>query len=281
MKILITGSNGMLGFALKEVIQKNSKFEVIATTREDFDITNLNSIEEGVEKYNPDLIINSAAYTNVEKAEEEKESAMNANSIAPRNLAMICKEKDIKFFHISTDYVFGDNNPNGHNEDDPIEGVAMNAYGESKRKGELYVREENPESYILRVQWTFGPNGKNIVDTMKMLAETKDELNIVVDEFGAPTFTFDIANQIEYLIINLAKYKPGNYHLVSEGSCTRYEEIEYIYKQIGKKMKLNHIKLAEYPRKATIPNYSILKNTKLPKFPTWKEGITKYLSGNF
>lgn len=277
MKILITGGTGMLGSTLsKKLFSMNH--QVFALSSKEFDITNNQSILESLDKNKPDLVINCAAYTNVEMAEEEKDKAMEINGYASGRLAKILQEKGIKLIHISTDYVFGDNNINGHLEEETPKTPALNYYGETKRIGEIEVMNANPESYIARVQWSFGPGGKNIVDTMLMLAQTKTELNIVVDEVGIPTYTGYMADNLAYMVENISTLKPGYYHIVSEGSCSRFEQVKYIYEIAGINMKLNQIKLSEYPRKAKVPNFSILKNTKLPKLPDWKEGIKEYIN---
>lgn len=279
MKIIITGGKGMLGSMLSKVLL-SKEHDIFALSSEEMDITNYDSTENAINKYSPDLVINCAAYTNVELAEsdEEKSKVMEVNGHAPGKLAKILYEKHIGFIHISTDYVFSDNNPEGYDEEETPNNPALNYYGESKRIGEIEVRKNNPESYIVRVQWSFGPGGKNIVDTMLKLAETKTELNIVHDEIGVPTYTGYMAQNISYLAENFDTLEPGFYHAVSEGKCSRYEQVQYIYEVAGINMKLNPIKLSEYPRKAKVPNFSILKNNKLPKLPDWKEGIKEYIN---
>lgn len=276
-KILITGGKGLLGSMLASVLSEKG-YEVFALGSGELNITDDKEIDFRINELEPNFLINCAAYTNVDLAEDEKEKAMLINAYAPGKLAKAAKNYGICFIHISTDYVFGDNNPSGHLEDDGNTFPSLNTYGESKRIGEIEVMNEYSESYIARVQWSFGPGGKNIVDTMLTLAKTRNELNIVDDEIGVPTYTKYMARQIEYMILNQKNLKPGFYHIVSEGKCSRFDQVEFVFEKAGIQIKLNRIKLAEYPRKAKIPNFSILINSKLPKLPTWKEGITEYLN---
>lgn len=279
MKLLITGGNGMLGSMLAKIAEEK-KYEVLALGREDFDITNETEVYNTLKEIKPDFVVNCAAYTNVEAAEEDFENSNQINGYASGYLAKICRDQTIGFIHISTDYVFSsDPERNGHTEDEVPGDNQPNQYGRSKRLGEVEVMRNNPKSYIIRTQWVFGPNGKNFVDTMINLAQTKDELTIVDDEIGVPCYTKDISNQILYIIDHHKELEPGFYHAVSEGECSRYVQAETIFELIGKKMKLNPIALKDYPRKAKVPSYSVLLNTKLPKLQNWDEAVEEYVKG--
>lgn len=274
-KILITGANGMLGSMLSKLLDNTNKFEVIALGHTELDITSEGNIKQTIEKYNPDIIVNCAAYTNVEKAEEEIEASNLINGFAPGYLAKESKEKNIQFIHISTDFVFYDDKQDGHIEDDDPEINQVNQYGRSKRLGEIEVLKNNPNAYILRISSVFGPNGKNFVDIMLTLAETRSELTVVDDEVGVPCYTKDISNHIIYVIENADKLKPGFYHAVNEGQCSRYEQAVEIFKIAGK--NINVIPSQNYPRKAKISKFLILKNTKLPKAQDWKRATREYI----
>ncbi len=278
MKVLITGGKGMLGSKLATFLQSKG-YEVSNPGSDELDITNTEQVRQYLLSNSPDFIINCAAYTDVEQAEseEEKPKVLAINTHAPAKLAMLTYQANIGFMHISTDYVFSANDPKGYMEIGTPSQPAYNYYGETKRLGELEVRENNPNTYIIRVQWTFGDGGKNLVDTMLKLAGTRTELNVVDDEVGVPTYTRHIAQNIEYILSNLSRVGPGFYHIVSEGQCSRYEQVQYIYEIAKLNIKLNPIKLADYPRKAKVPNFSILKNTRLPKLPDWREGIKEYI----
>jgi len=274
-KVLITGSNGMLGSMLKQTLE--SSYEVIAFNHNDLDITKEEDIKYQLIKMKPNILINCAAYTFVDKAESEIQLSNLINGYAPGFLAKYCKQLDIKFIHISTDYVFGDNNINGHSEEDHPGEDQLNQYARSKRLGEIETLKNNSKAYIVRISWSFGPQGKNFIDTMLTLAQTKTELSIVSNEFGKPSYTKDIAEHIRYIIKN-ETLSPGYYHSVNEGVCTRYEEAKTVFTLINKAIKLNKINLIDYPRPAKIANYSILVNTKLPKLQNWDLAIKEYLS---
>ena len=277
MKVLVTGANGMLGSMLVKQLSLEPTFTPLAATHAELDITNAPAIETYLDQHQPDVVVNCAAYTNVEKAEDEPEQSNIVNGTAVGILAEIVAQRNIKFIHISTDYVFGQNDPPGYFEtDQPNE--PLNQYGKSKLLGEQLVQQKNPNAYIARTSWVFGPGRKNYIDTMIMLSETRTELNIVDDEHGVPTYTSDIASQLIHIMQNFDKYTPGIYHIVSEGQCTRYEQSAAIYELAGRQMKLNGMALQDYPRKAKIPNYSILHNTKLPKLPHWRDAIAAYLA---
>lgn len=275
-KVLLTGGAGMLGQTLQAQFA-HTEYEIRSTDYEEMDITNEESINNYLKDFTPDFLINCAAYTDVNGAEENPDLANKINALGPKLLATVAKEKSIKFVHISTDYVFGDNDPNGYSEESKFKNEALNVYGDSKRLGEILVQESNPDSRIVRVSWTFGPHRRNFVDVMLELAETKEELSIVDDEIGVPTYTKHVSNSLIEFLNNFDKYKPGIYHMINEGSCSRFEEAQHIFETAGINIKLNKIKLADYPRKAVVPNYSVLINTKLPKLPTWQEAISEYL----
>lgn len=277
-KVLVTGAQGMLGSTLCNVLVGQG-YEVVGTTSAELNLTDSNSIISSINHHMPDIAVNCAAYTNVEKAEtEEQDLCFKINAEGAGDLAQICHGLGIELIHISTDYVFGDNSPAGHTEDEDPGDTAQNVYAKSKRAGELAVLRAHPEAYILRVSWSFGPGGKNFVDTMLTLSETRPELMVVDDENGTPSYTKDISNHILYVIENTDTLEPGYYHAVNEGSCSRYEQAIATFELAGKQVTVNRGKLADFPRKAKVCNYSLLKNTKLPKAQSWKEALAEYIS---
>lgn len=276
-KVLLTGANGMLGTTLSEQLEQNG-FSVIKTDVNEMDITNEENIKDVLNKSNPDVLINCAAFTNVDAAETQKELAYNINALAVKYLAKYTNEHNIMFLHISTDYVFGDNKREGYLEDDEPGENQLNYYGKTKREGEKLAIEYNPNSYIIRTSWTFGPNGKNFINTMLNLSTTKEELTIVDDEVGVPTYTKDLAIQLIYIINNRNNLKPGYYHGVNEGSCSRYKEAELIFELAKKDIKLHKTTLEKYGRAVKTANYSVLLNTKLPKLQDWDKAIEEYIN---
>lgn len=277
-KVLIVGGNGMLGRNLNKMMTDEG-FEVVSMDMPEIDITSNESVAQALEQTNPEFVVNCAAYTNVEMAEEQIELNHKVNAEGVGVLASETAKKNVKLVHISTDYVFSDNNPEGHVESDDPGQNQTNQYAKAKREGEILALKNNPNTYVVRTSWLYGHNAKNFIETMLMLSETKTELSIVDDEYGVPTSTMDVSRSVIHIIKNHNSLEPGYYHAVSEGFCTRYEQAEFIFKTAGKEMKLNRIKLADYPRKAKIQNYSILKNTKLPKLQSWESSIEEYIKG--
>ncbi len=277
-KILITGAKGMLGSTLQNALADAGYTHIVPTDVNEMDITNLDKVRDVLSREKPDFVINCAAYTNVEAAEDEgKELCHKINHDGARHIAIVCNEIDSKLIHISTDYVFTTNNPAGNNEDDDPGFDQINEYGKSKRLGEAAVREAEGDSYVLRVSWSFGPGGKNFIDTILRLADEREGITMVNDEHGVPCYTVDMSKHILYVIENVETLEPGYYHAVNEGHCSRLELARAILDISGNKLKLNPITLADYPRKARISNYLIMNNTKLPKVRHWREAVEAYI----
>ncbi|MFA6296242.1 MAG: dTDP-4-dehydrorhamnose reductase [Patescibacteria group bacterium] len=275
MKILITGARGMLGQDLCSLLEK--EHEIIKYDREELDITNAEMVDEVLPKLNPNAVINCAAFTDVDGCEEQtkKEIAMKVNGYGPGNLAKACAKLDIPFFHYSTDYIFNGQEKNGYKEDyDKIDPI--NAYGETKALGEKLIKENCTKYYILRTAWLYGKLGKNFVDTMLQLAQKNDNLRVVNDQHGKPTFTLDLAKRTKEILDQ--KVKPGIYHVTNEGEASWYDFANEIFKIKGVKIKVTPCKTSEFPRKAIRPEYSALINTKLPAMRKWQEALAEYLA---
>jgi dTDP-4-dehydrorhamnose reductase len=275
-KVLITGADGMLGSMLQNLLSKEKGIEFVGTDISTLDITKEEEIKEIISSHSPAFLINCAAYTDVNQAEVEVELSNMINGYAVGYLAKYCQKNKIKFLHISTDYIFDESSKPRNEDSDPKEGP-QNQYGKSKLLGEKEAIKNNKGSYIIRVSWTFGPNRKNFIDTMIALAKEKQELSIVTDEVGVPTYTKDVSKSLIEIINNIGKYKPGFYHAVSEEYCSRYEEAKKIFELAKINIKLNKIKLKDFPRKVQIPHFSVLANNKLPKLPRWDKAIEEYL----
>lgn len=274
MKILITGCNGMLGHDLQKEF---ADYDLVCVDKDELDITNFIQAEKIVKKYKPDYIINAAAYTDVDGCETNKDVCMKVNAEGPGNLAKICKQEGIVLVHYSTDYVFNGEKQDGYDENyDKIDPISV--YGESKALGERLIKENTDKYYILRIAWLYGKNGKNFVDTMIDLSKNKNELKVVNDQTGSPTYTKDVAKQTRYIVDNNPDY--GIYHTSNEGNCTWYDFAKKIFEIKNINIKINPVKTEEFSRPAKRPKYSILLNTKLPKIRSWDEALKEYLASN-
>ena len=275
MKILITGSNVMLGHDLIEVLKE--RHELILTTSKTLDITDEEQVFEFICKNKPDIVINSAAYTDVEGCETNQDLAYAVNSEGVRNLALACREIDCPLVHISTDYVFNGKNTRPWLEYDEVDPI--NVYGRSKLKGEEAISDVLDKFFILRTAWLYGVNGKNFPKTMLELAENHSEVSVVYDEVGTPTYTSDLASAISDLI-ETDYY--GIYHLTNSGECSWCEFARYIFEIADVDVNVLPVTASEFARPAPRPSYSVLENRNWVKngfepLRSYKEAIKEYI----
>ncbi len=276
MKILILGAKGMLAQDIAKVFQKENLF---LWDREELDITNQSLVREKILELKPDIIINTAAFTDVDAAETNKELAFKINAEAVGYLAEVAKNIGSILVHFSTDYVFGQEKKKGYKEDD-IPKNPQSVYGESKLEGEKKVLSERGlKYYLIRLSWLFGPssshNYKNFVNTILKLAKEKEEIKVVDDQFGKPTYTLDLARSVKCLIEEKKDF--GIYHLPNETSTNWFEFAKKIVEVAGLKVKILPCKTEDFPRPAKRPKYSILLNTKLPHQRSWEEALKEYI----
>jgi len=279
MKVLILGAKGMLGGELTRVFGDK---DVVAWDIEDLNITSEAEVMEKISALHPDVIINAAAYNNVDKAEEEKEKAGMLNGRAVGFLAQAANAANAKFVHYSTDYVFDGEKKDGYVESDAPNPVS--AYGASKFLGETEARGAK-KYYLIRLSRLFGKMGtgaavkKSFVDIILDLAKTKKELRVVNEELSSPTYAPDLAERTKYILENNPPY--GIYHAANSGSCTWYGFAEEIFRLKGIKINLTEAESGEFPRKALRPKFSVLLNTKLPPMRDWREALRNYLNSTF
>ncbi len=278
MQILITGANGQLGLALqREIREQNLESEIICTDYEILDITNLDQVNDNLLTNRPDIVINCAAYTAVDKCEEDLEGAYKVNAIGARNLAMICDKIESKLVHISTDYIFSGEIKNQPLRESEIPNP-QSVYGTSKLLGEEYVRTFCKNHFIMRTAWLYG-DGNNFVRTMLNLAQTNTELNVIGDQFGNPTSTKDLAKAI----VNLMQTRYyGTYHATCEGVCSWYDFACKVFELSNLNIKVNKVTSDQFIRPAKRPNYSALDNMMLKcqglnTFRPWEEALKDYL----
>ncbi|WP_418791090.1 dTDP-4-dehydrorhamnose reductase [Phosphitispora sp. TUW77] len=276
MHIIITGSNGMLGHAVTAILAKQHKLTGLDLP--ELDITNLAAVESAMTSCRPDLIINAAAYTDVDGCETNENQAFAVNATGPRNLAVVANKLNIPLVHISTDYVFDGTSIIPYKESDTPNPQSI--YGKSKLAGEQHVRDLCSKHYIIRTSWLYGEHGENFVSTMLRLAQERDELGIVNDQTGSPTYTADLAQAIAGLITQPAY---GTYHITNSGTCTWYEFTLEIFKQAGiRGVRVNPITTEEINRPAPRPGNSVLDNHNwrlLEKDPLrhYQEALKDYL----
>lgn len=275
MKILITGSNGMLGYDLQHALKE--KHDLVLTTSKTLDITDKSHTMEFICEVKPDIVINSAAYTDVDGCEANQEIAYAVNGDGVRNLALACKEVDCPLVQVSTDYIFNGKNDKPWVEDDEIGPISV--YGKSKLKGEEAILEILDKFFIVRTAWLYGVNGKNFPKTMLELAENHSEITVVYDEVGTPTYTPDLAGAISELI-ETDYY--GIYHITNSGSCSWCELARYIFEVAHVDVKVIPVTASEFARAASRPSYSVLKNNNWIKngfepLRSYKEAIKEYI----
>jgi dTDP-4-dehydrorhamnose reductase len=261
MKILITGVNGQVGHALMRELTDHT---LIGLTRQDCDLTNPEEIRQVIDQCQPDLIINPAAYTKVDQAEDEPKLAFQINRDAPKVMAEKAREYHIPLIHFSTDYVFDGEKKEAYVETDPTHPLGV--YGQSKYAGEEAIKEVGGLTYIFRTSWVYSTIGHNFYLTMKRSSQERDELKVVADQFGVPTSNQFIAKQIQHILPQLNENNTGTYHLVPDGSCSWYEFAKQIISQINPEFnleKLHAIQTHEFPTKTKRPKNSVLNNAKI------------------
>ena len=274
-KILVTGANGQLGQCLQKISSQFEEFEFIFTDSETLDITNKEEVNDFFWQNAPDFCINAAAYTAVDFAETEVEKAFLVNADGTENLAEACAENNAQFIHVSTDYVFDGENNLAYTEEDFTNPLGV--YGASKLAGDELALEVNPCSVILRTSWVYSEFGKNFVKTMLSLFATKDELNIVADQFGQPTNANDLAEAI-MKIIKSEKITPGIFNFSNLGRISWFDFAEKIAELSDAKIKLNAIETSQYPTPAKRPKNSVLDLDKISKtyaiqLKPWEESL--------
>ncbi|MEV5027361.1 dTDP-4-dehydrorhamnose reductase [Paenibacillus sp. LPE1-1-1.1] len=275
MKIVITGANGQLGRELSEWTTGTA--EIIGFGRHELDITSLPACRNLFALHQPDVVIHCAAYTAVDKAESEPDEAFRVNAAGTRNVAVAAREVGAKLCYISTDYVFDGTGTTPYNEYDKTNPLTV--YGKSKFAGEQLVQTLYDRYYIVRTSWVFGKYGNNFVKTMLKLAEERDQLKVVADQIGSPTYTYDLA---EFLLELVHTDYYGIYHASNSGTCSWYDFAQAIFEESGSKIILEPCTTAEFPRPAPRPAYSVMDHSAMRSngfnvLRPWREALKHYL----
>lgn len=277
--VLITGANGQLGKELVELFTEKG-FEVYGFGRDKMDITNQAQVQEVISNIKPNIVLHSAAHTQVDIAESEPEQAFSINAYGTRNVAVAAEAVGAKLVYVSTDYVFDGTTDEPYNEFSPTSPLGV--YGKSKLAGEQFVRDLHSKFFIVRTSWVYGKHGTNFVKTMLKLGEERKELSVVADQIGCPTYTLDLAHTILELV-DTQKY--GVYHVSNSGSCSWYEFAKEIFKISEMKVQVNPCTTADFPRPAARPANSVFEHMsiKLNEFASvrhWKEALSSFLKNN-
>lgn len=275
MKVVVTGANGQLGYDVCKVLStRNIEYKGVDIA--DFDITDKMAVQQYMETYRPNAVIHCSAWTAVDKAEDEPQKVEMVNVQGTRNIAEACKAIGAKMLYISTDYVFPGIGEHFYEPQDPT--GPLSVYGKTKLDGELAVRELLERFFIVRISWVFGKNGNNFVKTMLRLAETREEVSVVCDQIGSPTYTADLASLLCDMI---ATDSYGIYHATNEGVCSWAEFAEEIFKVAGKQIRVLPIATEQYPTKAIRPKNSRMSKECLDKagfhrLPDWHDALARY-----
>lgn len=277
MKILVTGVKGQLGYDVVNELEKRG-IEAVGVDIQEMDITDAVSVDSVIRAAAPDAVIHCAAYTAVDAAEENEEACRKVNADGPRNIARVCKDLDIKMVYISTDYVFDGQGERPWEPEDKQNPKSV--YGQTKYEGELAVQEILDKYFIVRIAWVFGINGKNFVKTMLRLAETHDTITVVNDQFGSPTYTYDLA---KLLVDMVQTEKYGIYHATNEGFCSWYDFACAIFREAGVEVNVVPVTSAEYGAKANRPMNSRMSKEKLTengfeRLPSWEDALKRYIA---
>lgn len=279
MRVLVTGAKGQLGSEIKELEEKKFKdsFEFTFTDVDELNISNKKNLEKVIGKNSFDILINAAAYTAVDKAEEESDLANKINGEAVENLVEVCNKHNVFLIHVSTDYVFKGENFRPYNENDKQS--PNSAYGRSKLKGEMAIIEKSKKAAIVRTAWLYSQFGGNFVKTIMKYAKEKAELNVVSDQIGSPTNAADLANGIIKIMENYNKIKGVEiFHYTNEGVCSWYDFAKEIIEIANINCKINPVTTEEYKLPANRPPYSVLSKKAFKKLtnseiPYWKDSL--------
>ncbi|MCY1720072.1 dTDP-4-dehydrorhamnose reductase [Prolixibacteraceae bacterium Z1-6] len=280
MLILVTGAYGQLGNEIKELQVNYPEWNFHFTDVDTLDITNENAVENCFTKNKFDFVINCAAYTAVDKAETDQETAAKVNVLAPELLGRYSKQTGAKVIQVSTDYVFAGNSYLPYSEDHPVSPQGI--YGKTKLDGELRCIQENPQAIIIRTSWLYSTFGNNFVKTMLRLAKERGELGVVYDQVGTPTYAADLAQTILRIIelteMSEDKFVPGVYHFSNEGVASWYDFAQAIFEISGVSCKVNPVLSDQFPTPAKRPHFSVLNKSKIRntfgiEIPYWKESL--------
>jgi dTDP-4-dehydrorhamnose reductase len=279
MKVIVTGAQGQLGTDILLCLKKQPlEYRVFGYGRTQLDITDVSKVGKIVEQVRPDVVIHTAAYTQVDLAETERDRAYEVNALGTRNLVVEAEKIGAKFVYISTDYVFDGGKRAPYNESDQTNPQSI--YGQSKRAGEELVLSLSTKYFIVRTSWVYGKYGTNFVKTMLKLGSEGKPLKVVDDQVGSPTYTADLASFVEQ-IIGTEYY--GIYHATNSGSCSWYEFAKTIFEVAGMQVDLNPCATKDFPRPAPRPAYSVLEHAKIKlhgfeDLRSWKEGLKEFLA---
>ncbi len=276
MKVLVTGVKGQLGFDVVNECKKRN-IDAIGVDIEEMDITNSMQVSAVIKNANVDAVIHCAAWTAVDKAEDEEEACRKVNKNGTENVVAVCRELDIPIMYFSTDYVFDGQGEKPWKEYDQRN--PLNVYGQTKYEGELAV-EAYPKHFIIRISWVFGVNGNNFIKTMLRLGKERGEVSVVNDQIGSPTYTYDLADLCVDMIIT-DKY--GTYHASNEGVCSWYDFACEIFKQADLDVKVTPVDSSKFPVKAIRPKNSRMSKSELDRqgfdrLPVWQDALNRYLT---
>lgn len=277
--ILVTGANGQVGSELRELSVHFPEFQFLFTGKGDLPIQEKDKVLDFFQAHQVAYCINCAAYTAVDKAESERELAFLINATGAANLAEVCRITKARLVHISTDYVYDGSRDTPQLEDAPVNPI--NVYGHSKLEGERLVQENNPESVIIRTSWVYSRFGKNFVKTMLRLFKEKDELNVVADQLGSPTYAADLAaTTLRFINHWIAGNElNGIFNYANTGVTSWFELADYLRELTGSSCKIHPVTSVQYPTPARRPSYSVLDTTKIRtalgiEIPYWKKSVS-------
>lgn len=277
MNVLVTGSNGQLGNEIRVASAAFSAFSYIFTDVAELDICNKSALENFVVENSVDAIINCAAYTAVDKAEDDVDLCYKINRDAVRNIAEVAMAHQLKVIHVSSDYVFDGTSYMPLTEDMPT--AAMGVYGKSKLAGERELMAVCPDAVIIRTSWLYSSFGGNFVKTMIKLGTERDSLNVIFDQVGTPTYAADLANTI-LTVLSAEEFVPGIYHYSNEGVCSWYDFTKKIHKLARVTCNVKPIETKDYPTRTPRPHYSVLNKSKIKttygiEIPYWEDSLEK------
>lgn len=280
-KILVTGAKGQLGYDCMRILKKRGYINILGIDKDELDITDEKKVHEFIEEYHPDVVMHNAAWTAVDKAEEMKDAVYRVNALGPKYIAEACKNIDATMFYISTDYVFDGKGETPFEVDSPRNGLST--YGRTKSEGEDFVRDTLEKYFIIRISWVFGKNGHNFIRTMLKLSETHKELNVVSDQVGSPTYTYDLAS-LMCDMMETTKY--GTYHATNEGYVSWADFAREVFAVANKVVKVNGVTTREYmemvkgqterPLNSRMSKKS-LDEAGFKRLPTWKDALVRYM----